>query len=137
MREPRISRSTRHRVAERAGHRCEYCRSPGEWTPDAFAVEQIIPRALGAGNDVENLALSCQGCNNHKFTAVEAIDPGSGAKVRLFHPRRDLWQDHFTWSADTTQIIGLTSVGRATVEKLRLNRPGLVNLRFALRAVGQ
>ena len=87
--------------------------------------------------DAGNLALSCQGCNNHKFTAVEAVDPASGNVAPLFHPRRDAWRDHFTWSEDATLMIGLTPSGRATVKKLRLNRPGLVNLRIALRSVGQ
>lgn len=34
------------------------------------------------------------------------------------------------------EIIGITAAGRATVVRLRLNRPGLVNLRAALRHFG-
>jgi hypothetical protein len=45
--------------------------------------------------------------------------------------------DHFAWSDDFTLVIGLTPTGRATVEKLQLNRSGLVNLRRVLRAVGE
>jgi hypothetical protein len=33
-------------------------------------------------------------------------------------------------------IIGRTATGRATIEALHLNRPELLNLRRALRAVG-
>ncbi|WNZ24154.1 mitochondrial large ribosomal subunit protein uL30m [Leptolyngbya sp. NK1-12] len=34
------------------------------------------------------------------------------------------WSEHFAWSEDTTLIIGLTPIGRATVQTLRLNRAG-------------
>lgn len=84
-----------------------------------------------------NLALACQGCNGHKYTSVEAQDPLRGEIVPLFHPRRDDWIEHFVWSEDWTRIVGLTPIGRATVEKLRLNRPELVNLRRVLRAQGE
>ena len=84
-----------------------------------------------------NLALACQGCNNHKYTKTEASDPVSGAMAPLFHPRRQRWRDHFTWDNTYTVIIGLTPTGRATVETLQLNRAGLVNLRRVLYAMGE
>jgi hypothetical protein len=42
----------------------------------------------------------------------------------------------FGWSDDFTLIVGLTPIGRATVEALQLNREGLVNLRQVLYAMG-
>jgi hypothetical protein len=80
--------------------------------------------------------MSCQGCNNRKYTALEATDPVTGASVSLFHPRLNACSDHFIWSADTTTMIGLTAIGRATVVRLELNRAGMVNLRRALVAAG-
>lgn len=56
--------------------------------------------------------------------------------VPLFNPRQQLWQEHFAWNADYTIVIGLTSVGRATITVLHLNRQGLMNLRRALFALG-
>ncbi len=47
------------------------------------------------------------------------------------------WSDHFAWNYDFTLVIGLTATGRATVEALRLNRPGVVNLRRALLAIAE
>ena len=79
-----------------------------------------------------NLALSCQGCNNHKYTKVESFDPAGSAVVPLFNPRTQRWHDHFTWSNDATLVLGLTPTGRATVIALRLNREGIVNLRRVL-----
>ena len=84
-----------------------------------------------------NLALACQGCNNHKYNRTKARDVVSGEDVRLFHPRRDRWADHFAWTHDYTQILGLTAIGRATVDALQLNRKALVNLRRVLIEAGE
>ena len=121
----------------RAQGYCEYCRSPMRYSPDPFAVEHIVPRVAGGGNEPSNLALSCQGCNNLKFVSIEAVDPVTGVMVPLFHPRQQRWSQHFLWSQDTTVVVGRTPVGRATVERLRLNREGVVNLRRVLATIGQ
>jgi len=55
----------------------------------------------------------------------------TGKLVRLFNPRRQHWQDHFTWNEGATLVVGLTATGRATVDALRLNRGELINLRRA------
>lgn len=122
---------------DRAGDRCEYCRAPSNIGQSYYGVEHIEPRAAGGGDDPENLAWSCQGCNNSKGTATEAVDPVVGEPVRLFHPRRDSWKDHFAWDDTFTHVVGLSPTGRATIERLRLNRPGLVALRRLLREVGE
>lgn len=70
-------------------------------------------------------------------TKTRAVDPASGKLVPLFHPRRDRWSDHFIWTHDCARLVGLTPVGRATVEALQLNRQGLVNLRRALARCGE
>jgi len=67
---------------------------------------------------------------------VAALDPATGKMTRLFHPRLDLWSEHFRWSEDSLDMLPVTSVARATVARLRLNRPALRNLRHALRSVG-
>jgi hypothetical protein len=56
-------------------------------------------------------------------------------EVPLFHPRQQVWNEHFAWSANATEIVGLTRTGRATVDALRLNRDALVNLRRVLFAI--
>jgi hypothetical protein len=53
--------------------------------------------------------------------------------VPLYHPRQHSWSDHFAWNEDATIMLGRTPIGRATIERLRLNRPGVVNLRRVLR----
>jgi HNH endonuclease len=126
----------RAHVFERARGCCEYCQSQRDFSHDDFSVEHITPRSAGGTDDLENLAMSCQGCNNRKYTALEAIDPVTGMQVGLYHPRLEAWTTHFVWSADTTLMIGLTATGRASIMRLELNRSGLVNLRRALVAAG-
>jgi len=137
MPEPRISPSQRARVVERAKGCCEYCQSQEQYSPDPFSVEHVIPLSKGGTNGLDNLAFACQGCNNRKYTSVEAFDPVSQSAVPLYHPRQHTWAQHFAWSDDGALILGLTPIGRAAVEKLQLNRPGLVNLRRILFEAGE
>ncbi|MBV9850597.1 MAG: HNH endonuclease [Armatimonadetes bacterium] len=132
-----ITQRQKQSVTERAGNQCEYCRSPGRVGTHPFSVEHITPRQKGGTSTLDNLALSCQGCNNHKHTKVEANDPDTGQTVPLYHPRRHRWRDHFCWSEDLTTIVGLTPTGRATVEALHLNREMVVNFRRLLIQLGQ
>lgn len=99
-------------------------------------MEHIIPLEKDGKTVLRNLALSCQGCNSHKQVRTEAIDPMFKQLAPLFHPRRQKWKEHFGWNHDFSLVIGLTPTGRATVEALRLNRPGVVNLRHVLYAAG-
>jgi 5-methylcytosine-specific restriction endonuclease McrA len=101
-------------------------------SPDPFSVEHVVPRSLGGETDLDNLALSCQECNNSKYNKIAAEGSLTEASVSLYNPRAHNWNDHFAWSSDLTQIVGLTATGRATIETLQLNRPNVVNLRLLL-----
>lgn len=136
MPEPQVSVQQKAEVKQRARGCCEYCWSQEEYSPDTFSVEHIIPLAKGGSNEANNLANSCQGCNNHKFVSVEAIDPLTGEMASLYHPRQQRWADHFAWNENYTLIVGLTPTGRATVAKLELNRKGVMNLRRLLHGWG-
>ncbi len=137
MPESRISPELRQFVSTRADGCCEYCRSQARYATQAFSVEHVLPRAHGGATHPDNLALACQGCNNHKYNKVVAPDPINGELVPLFHPRRERWKAHFAWSDDFTLIVGITPIGRATVEAVQLNREGVVNLRRLLYAIGE
>ncbi len=132
MPEGRLPEHLRQDVTRREGGCCEYCASQARYSPAPFSVEHIVPRSRGGGSDLSNLALACQGCKNLKYACVEALDPVTGERVALCHPRRDAWHSHFTWSDDSSVILGLTATGRATVFRLELNREPLVNLRRVL-----
>jgi hypothetical protein len=137
MSEERIPAELRQQVTERAGGYCEYCRSLAKYATQSFSVEHIVPRSREGTTTPDNLALACQGCNNHKYAKAEARDPVSGELVPLYHPRSDRWDSHFAWSADFSLMIGLTPTGRATIATLHLNREGVVNLRRLLYMHGE
>src|SRR5581483_794962 len=44
---------------------------------------------------------------------LSSIDPISNEIVPLFHPRRQQWDEHFTW--DGARLIAKTPAGRATL----------------------
>lgn len=132
MSESQLSPSLRQQVICRARGCCEYCLSQEKFSPDPFSVEHVIPRVKGGSNALENLAFACQGCNGHKHTATQAVDPINGELTPLFNPRTHPWNDHFLWADNFTIVVGKTAIGRATVERLRLNRSGVVNLRLVL-----
>lgn len=130
-----IPKEIRLQVEERAGGSCEYCKCLKNFSPDPFACEHIIAFVLGGTSNEDNLAQSCGGCNSAKHTAIEALDPITNQIVPLFHPRKDIWSDHFEWSDDFLLMIGKTPTGRATIIRLKTNRPSLINLRGVLKLI--
>jgi 5-methylcytosine-specific restriction endonuclease McrA len=123
-------------ICERAGRRCEYCKFPFDYSHDAFHIEHIVPLLQGGSDELINLAFACDSCNTIKWTYTQGTDPQTGEVVPLFNPRTGTWNTHFSWSEDFAFMIGKTNVGRATIEVLKLNRTGLVNIRKALNAYG-
>jgi len=123
-------------VRRRAGGVCEYCRLPQAAVPIVgFHVEHIVARQHGGPTVESNLALACSFCNFHKGPNIAALDPESGQLVPLFHPRRDNWTDHFAWEG--TAVVGLTAIGRATVQLLAMNHWERVEVRENLQAEGE
>lgn len=123
-------------IAARANGRCEYCVCPKAFATERFAVEHIVPRSVGGETTLDNLAWSCIGCNGHKSSKQQALDPQTQTFVALFDPRQQRWSEHFAWSDDGTKVVGLTACGRATIVALKLNRFGVVNLRRLLVGAG-
>lgn len=132
----RLPASMKRTVRKYARNRCEYCQSQEPFSPSSFSIEHIVPRSEGGLDDEDYLALSCQECNNRKFTAVTARDPLSGDTVSLFNPRKTNWSDHFAWNEDFTILLGMTPTGRATIAKLQMNRASLINMRRVLYHAG-
>ncbi|MCX6956522.1 MAG: HNH endonuclease signature motif containing protein [Verrucomicrobia bacterium] len=125
----------RETVRLRAGHRCEYCRLPQEVSDLRFHIEHITPRQHGGGDDTENLALACPACNLCKGPNLTGIEPTTGVIVRLFHPRRDQWSEHFAWEG--VLIVGKSDVGRTTVNLLDMNDTDRTSIRDGLRAASE
>ena len=90
-------------------------------------VEHIRARKHRGTDDLGNLCLACAECNQHKGSNLTGIDPDTDAVTDLFHPRRQRWTDHFGRSGDF--IVGISAIGRATVQVLDLNSPTQLQLR--------
>jgi len=124
-----FSENLRASVRQRAGNRCEYCHSHQDYIMGWLQVDHIYPLAKGGEDRLDNLCLSCELCNQYKWTKIEELDPESGVKVQLFNPRQQKWQEHLAWNEDGTIIIGITACGRATVIALKLNNSLAVTVR--------
>ena len=119
---------TKRLVRERAGDRCEYCRLHQDQSPLAvLQIEHVIPRKHLGDDSPENLALACIDCNLAKGPNLTGLDPESGALTELFHPRHQVWAEHFVQIGPL--IIGKTAVGRTTVQVLNMNSDDQVALR--------
>ena len=121
-------------VRRRARFRCEYCGFPELFAELRFQIDHIIARQHGGQTRADNLALACFRCNSHKGTNLSGLDPQSARIVPLFHPRREVWKEHFVWTGP--RLVGLTPAGRATVGVLRINRPDAVLGRSSLMEEG-
>lgn len=83
---------------------------------------------------MENLALACPHCNRYKGPNIAGVDPESGQLARLFHPRSDIWTEHFQFERE--RIIGNTAVARATVQVLAINAAEPLRFRLELLRIG-
>ncbi len=92
--------------------------------------DHIIPWVYWIGteddyNNSDNLACACIYCNSIKKEHVIGFDVLTNTYHPLYDPRDSqyVWNDHFSWSDDYEQIIAISSIGRATMFVLQMNRP--------------
>ena len=78
--------------------------------------------------------LSCYNDNLHKGPNIAGIDPLTGQLTPLFHPRRDDWHEHFAWNGP--ELVGLTPIGRTTIDVLNFNLAERVEHRRLLFQAG-
>ena len=128
-----ITEALRNEVARRAHHRCEYCLIHEDDIAFRPHVDHIVSRKHGGLSDIENLAYACVICNRSKGSDVASINGRSGEIVRLFHPRQDLWADHF--QLDGCSIRAISAVGTATAALLRFNAPERLAERSLLQSL--
>jgi HNH endonuclease len=124
-------------VRDRFANGCGYCCTAEALTVTTFEFEHIMPRSAGGDTVLENLCLSCPSCNRYKAQRQTAGDPLTKEIVSLFHPYLQRWTDHFAWSEDGTEIIGLTPIGRATIVVLKMNRPQVTRVRRMWAKMGE
>ena len=105
MTDNKLTSQLKQEVRLRAKSCCEYCHSQEKFATHSFSVEHIQPLSKGGDSNLDNLALSCQGCNNYKYNKTEGKDPITQSMVSLYHPRQQNWQEHLSWNQDYTLII--------------------------------
>jgi hypothetical protein len=105
-------------------------------TRSLFHVDHIVPTARWseflegtllveplasdrAANHIDNFAWSCPHCNTGKGDRTEGRV--SSSRFRLFHPRRDRWEDHFVLTGGYLIIEGVTEIGKSTAKVLGFN----------------
>jgi len=99
-----------------------------------FHIDHIVPISKRGETAEHNLALACPTCNLYKGSSTESVNPESGQIVPLFHPRRDEWAEHFR--LEGLRIVGISAVGRATVEKLQFNSERRLRIRRLEQMLG-
>jgi hypothetical protein len=119
----------RARVEALDDGRCAYCRTLQELTISIFELDHIVPSSAGGPTEEANLCLACPACNRYKAARQYGLDPETGEIVPLFHPRNQRWSEHFLWTRETLEVVGLTPTGRATAHALHMNRRQLLRLR--------
>jgi 5-methylcytosine-specific restriction endonuclease McrA len=122
-----ISASIRNQVIRRAKNCCEYCQLSQQGQEATFHIDHILPVSAGGETIVDNLALACVSCSLRKAARQTAIDPETREDTPLFHPRKHRWKDHFQWLG--FRVIGITPIGRATVNTLQINRSLIISIR--------
>ncbi len=114
-----IPGSLRKQVIDRASRRCEYCLMPQDLSAYSHEIDHILAIKHGGKTETSNLALACLFCNRYKGADFATIDLASGRIVPLFHPRRQVWKEHFQLSS--ARIAGITDIGKATARLLKFN----------------
>lgn len=117
-------------VRQRARGYCEYCRLAQEYSVLPHQIDHVRATKHHGPNTMANTCFACAHCNAAKGPNVAGYDPEAGVLVPLFNPRADVWTEHFRWQG--ALLVGQTSVGRATIDVLRINDPDCVEQRQEL-----
>jgi len=129
-----IDSTVRSFVIARANDRCEYCLVPQGARRFTFNIDHVIATQHQRNDHPDNLCFSCPKCNRKKGPNLSGIDPLTQTIVLLFHPRRQVWSEHFRTNGPL--ILGVSPSGRATVAVLDLNHEDRVRFRQSLLIEG-
>ena len=125
-----ISAELRQFVRTRAGNVCEYCGLRQDQSLlSKLQIEHVVPSKHRGSDEADYLALACMACNLHKGSDLVGRIPETGELVPLYNPRLQRWDEHFAWTG--VEIVGLTAVGKITVQVLQLNSDDRLRIRLA------
>lgn len=130
-----IRAALRRRVIARAEGLCEYCLIHENDAYFGCEIDHVTSEKHGGATSADNLALACFYCNRAKGSDLGSLLPGGEEFVRFFHPRRDVWSEHFQLDGEL-RIEPLTDVGLVTVKILGFNSADRLLERLTLSEAG-
>jgi hypothetical protein len=120
---PYIPVELRRQLDNADNGQCVYCQTTEDNSGQTMTVDHIIPVSQGGQTVFENVCRACRRCNEKKRDQVTGVDPLTGISTQLFHPHLQKWREHFVWDQPAVKLIGVTSIGRATIVALDMNNP--------------
>lgn len=76
----------------------------------------------------------CYYCNSYKGPNLSGWLVETDEVVRLFHPRKDHWLDHFAWHG--ALLVPKTNMGQVKIDVLEMNHPDVLELRDWMLELG-
>lgn len=135
IRRPGLSKKDREFVKERAKNICEYCLLHQEDAFFRFHIDHIISLKHGGSHSRDNFCLACLYCNTNKGSNIGTILQPGDKFLPLFHPRKQIWTQHFR--IQEAEVLPLTDIGRATAKVLEFNHPDRIAERKILIRIGR
>jgi hypothetical protein len=130
----RISEKLRQEIAKNANFKCEYCLTPEFFLATTFHIDHIRSIKHGGKTLIYNLAYACPHCNQNKGSDIASYTD-EDELVRLFNPRKDVWNEHFE-VIESGVIASLSSIGEVTINTLSFNQIERVIFRKSLIEIG-
>lgn len=118
-----MRQEVRQAIRQRYGFRCGYCGIREVDVGAELTIDHFQPRSQGGSDALDNLVYCCHACNEFKGDYWERE-----AEHRMLHPLRDDLAAHLR-EQENGILHSLSVTGESYIERLRLNRPGLVAYR--------
>jgi hypothetical protein len=120
-----VAPGIRESVRLRAEQACEFCSVTETDAGGLLTIDHFQPTTKGGSDEPVNLLYCCVRCNQYKASYW----PVTSEAPTLWNPRTMARADHFVELPDA-RLHPLTLTGAFTLQRLRLNRPPLVDWRL-------
>ena len=122
-----VSQKLRETIRALYSFRCGYCGVTEIESGGRLEIDHFRPRSHGGEDILDNIVYACVTCNRFKGDYWPA--PEAGPDLMLLHPQQNSLSAHIELLSDG-RLIGLTKRGWFHIQRLRLNRAPLVELRL-------
>ncbi len=122
-----VSQMLRESVRALYDFRCGYCGVTETESGGQLEIDHFLPRSHGGKDTLDNLVYACPTCNRFKGDYWPVLE--ASPDLMLLHPQQDDLFVHVRLLPDG-RLIGLTKRGWFHIQRLRLNRAQLIELRL-------